>query len=248
MREGEKYEHFFSRKGVGCCRRRPMPLFHIPIKVMKKKGYDSHDSHYYDYAFECLECGAVYEVIIEDYSYTSIGDFMSPNYTSWSVRPALRYIKNHPTLKQKLVSAEDYFKEIGALDKLIWKLKDKLDGKIDKLEKFTGRLDKEQTWCAKERLGKVELKKISGYKKQQEELKKLYIEKIREILGLPMASGEYKQNRIDRHSQEEELEKQLASKREQLSSIAELITKIESKDKLLMEIGEINMQIKDLRQ
>jgi len=242
---GEEYDDFFRREKARCCENIPMPLSHIPIEVKKRKGYNTHDSHYFDYAFECLECGAVYEVIIEDYSYTSIGDFMCPNYTSWSVRPALIYIESHPVESLKLIK-EEYLKQSEALDKLIWKLEDKLDKKVNKLESTTGRLGREQVEHAKRRLGKIELKAIGEYEKQQEDMKKTYIEKVRNILKLPPISKKYKKDRLNKYYQAKELKKKLEVKQEQLSSVVKLVSQIDGKDKLLSEIATIKKEIQDL--
>jgi len=243
---GEEYDDFFRREEVWCCKMIPMPLPHIPIKVIKRKGHASHNSHYFDYAFECLKCGAVYEVIVEDYSYTSIGDFMQRNYTSWSVRPALRYIENHSIEALKLIK-EEYFKQSEALDKLIRKQKEKLDKKIDKLEKITGNLDDEQIYNVGRELGQAELKSIKEYKEQQKDLKRTYIENIRNTLNLPPISNKYRDDGINQYYKAKELKEKLKVKQKQLSSVKELVSKIDSKNILLKEIATIEKDIKSLK-
>jgi len=245
MLEGEKYADFLGRKDVTCCGRIPMSLPHIPITVKKRKGYDSHDSHYYNFAFECLECGAVYEIIIQDYSYESIGDFMQPNYTSWSTRPALRYIENHHIKDLKLIK-DEYLKQRDVLNKLTWKQEEKLDRKISKLERITGRLDKEQVYNTKKNVGQIEIKVITGYKKQKENLKKTYIENVRNMLALPPISEKYKKDRSNKYWEEKKLEESLETYQKQLSSTVELISRIDSKSKLLTKIATIKKEIKAL--
>lgn len=232
---------------VRCCQEIPMSLPYIPVIITEKPNPYLRKSHYYDYAFECLVCGAVYEVIIERYSYTSIGDFMCPNYTSWSTGPALKYLESHPTLAQTLQNAKkEWLEQTSTLDKLIWSLKEKKNKKIDKVKKITGRLTDEQVQIAATKVAKIELGKIREYEKQKDNIYKTYLAKIREIVGLPVLDKKYRNERIKKHYQKIDLTRKLEEKQRQFSSIEELISKIESKDKLLADIHKIKMDIKDI--
>lgn len=246
MREDKAYQNFFAIEKVFCCQEIPIPLYHIPVKITKGRN---HASHYFDYAFECIKCGAVYEVEIEDYSYESIGDLMQSNYTSWSTRPSLVFLENHPTLKQELVTAKkEWFEQVEILDEIIWGLKDKIDKKVDKLKKITGRLDKEQIHKSQQKLGKIELLAIGEYRHRQENLLRVYVGTIRTIVGLPTLDNPNRKKDTSKQIQLFTLRKELDTKQRQLSCLDVTFASIEAQNKLLVEVDEIEKKIKNLSQ
>ena len=213
----------------GCCNRVLMPLLHIPVKIQKRKGYDSHDSHYYDYAFECLECGAVYEIVIEKYSYESIGDFMQPNYTSWSTRPAPRNINQGSCEGIN----KNYEKQISDLTDEDYKIKGQIEGQIPPMDSISARENLRTSLNKRQR---EITKNIQSLREQQKT-------EIREVLGLPSISKKYREDRYINKYETEQLKKKLEATQRQLASVNELVAKINSKDKLLSTIRKIEKEI-----
>lgn len=218
----------------GCCNRVLLPLPQITVNVKKRKGYHRHDSHYYDYAFECLECGAVYEIIIEDYSYESIGDFMQPNYTSWSTRPAPRDIDQGSC---KGIN-EKYGKQISDLTDEGYKIQGQIESQIPCMDSISAREELRASLNNRRQEIDENIKNLRKQKKAE----------IRKVLGLPPISKEYREDRFNKKYKIEELKQKLESNQRQLDSVNELIAKINSKDKLLSVIHKIEKEIQSLNE
>lgn len=243
MTTNEDYQKLFYKEKVRCCGQLPRPL--IAVKVsMDKRGREKHSSHYFDYAFECLECGAVYEVIMEDYSYECIGDFMMPNYISWSVRPSLHYLVNNPKHKKELKLLYDTLVgNLTVIDGKRYEAKKIINARIEKLEQTTGRLDKDQRERAEKRLCKPQILILQQYEKDKKEAMAPYIMKERELLGLDPISLQYRQKRLTNLTRLCELKEQLVVKKKKREETNKILYTIKSKKFLSQEITQIEEEI-----
>jgi hypothetical protein len=216
-----------------CCERNLMPLPHIPVKVVKRKGGDyNNDSHYYNYAFECLYCGAVYEIIVEHYTYESIGDFMCPNTTEWSTRPALRQIDTDIC---KSIN-DNYEKQISKLTNEACEIQERIKKEVPSLDSLSAREKLRESLNSRRRDIDKSIKSLGAQKKAE----------IRNVLGLPQITKEYREGRYTRKYDVEKLKEKLEANRRDLASVDALITKINSRDKLLSSIRKIEKEVQNL--
>jgi len=239
------YEELFYDEKVKCCEEIPSPLMKVEVTV-NKCGRNEHPTHYFPYAFECLKCGAIYEIKMEDFSYTSIGDFMCPNYTSWSVRPSLVYLINNPKYKKELTLLD---KELTNSLRVIWNKESKARGaireRLGKIENRIGDLSEKQYDRARDKYCKPQIAILKQCEDDEKSLTNTYIVKVRELLGLSPISAQYRIAKLNNSNRLRELKTELSSKREKMAEIEKLVATINSQDTIAKEIAQIEAEIKE---
>jgi len=175
-----------TEKGLFCCDSYLHPLLFIQLKSKSLRGHDCLDDapdHYFNVAFECSKCGIVYEIWRVSHAYTCIGDFMCPNYTSYSYIPSLRWL-NQPNDIAKINKL--YHNKEQKLRDSIYDLEGQINTKISRIQMKVGSLNNEQYKTARKSIAPAIYKEIKNLNNQIETLSKQRLLEIRKALCLPL--------------------------------------------------------------
>lgn len=175
----ENYE-IFDRNRQCCCGRIPRPLKFITDLGKIKNYSDRAKGFWFPYAFECSDCGLVYAVLTVSTPHEMMGDFMQCNYTRWYDDPKKALLRSKPLLRLY----HSYINSNEVLTGERSKVLERLNEKINELEKSVGRLEEKQrrNVLVRDKLLWGELQGIDG---RISELKEKFIIEARDILGLP---------------------------------------------------------------